>query len=168
MQDKYVKDSITERVQIIMPAHLNGADRLFGGQLAMWIDEVAGIVAIRHSAQQIVTVSIDHLNFREPVLQGEMIVLIGRITYVGRTSMEVRVDTYVEEPGGMRRLINTAFLVEVAIDVQGRPTEVPRLILQSQEEEREWRATQKRREYRERMARHLRDIYNMELESPQN
>ena len=71
-------------------------------------------------------------------------VLIGRVTYVGRTSMEVRVDTYVEDLKGIRKVVNRAYLVLVAIDDNGDPTEVPRLIIESESEKAEWQAGEKR------------------------
>ena len=78
-----------------------------------------------------------------------MIVIIGKVTYVGNTSMEVRVDTYVEnEKDGMRRPINRAYFTMVAIDKDDKPTRVPRLILHSEEERAEWEAAEKRREMR--------------------
>ena len=79
-----------------------------------------------------------------------MIVLIGRVTYVGRTSMEVRVDTYVESIDGIRKPINRAYLTLVAIDADGHPVEVPRLILETEAERAEWEAGIKRREMRDR------------------
>lgn len=148
MITKKVSDSITQRDQIVMSAHLNGSNRLFGGQLAMWIDEVAGITAMRHTGGQIVTACIDNLQFREQVVQGELLVLIGQITYVGHSSMEVRVDSYVEAPHGQRRLINTAYLVEVAIDPQGRPIPAPKLLPETAAEKEQWQAAQRRRKHR--------------------
>lgn len=150
---KRVQDSLTQSVHLVMPSHLNGADRLFGGQIALWIDEIAGIVAMRHSGRQIVTACIDHLQFCSPVMQGEMVVMIGKVTYVGSSSMEIRVDSYVEEvrsekATGKRRLINSAFLVEVAIDEEGNPTNVPGLILETDEEKWEFAAGKRRKTYR--------------------
>ena len=77
-----------------------------------------------------------------------MVALTGRITYVGRTSMEVRVDTYVEALNGMRRPINRAYLIIVAIDKDGNPAEVPGIIVESESEKAEWEAALKRKEIR--------------------
>ena len=74
--------------------------------------------------------------------------IIGKATYVGNTSMEVRVDTYVENMDGMRRPINRAYFTMVALDGNDKPTRVPRLILESEEEKAEWEAAKKRREMR--------------------
>ena len=135
---------MTEQTYLLMHRHINGYGRLFGGQLMQWIDELAGIVSMRHAGGRITTASIDNLNFKAGAYLNDTIVLIGRITYVGRTSMEVRVDTYVEDLEGMRRVINRAYVVMVAIDEEGHAVEVPGLIVESESEKAEWEAGQKR------------------------
>lgn len=147
---RLVKDSIVETVHIVRPNHLNGAGRLFGGMLMQWIDEVAGVVAIRHSKCNCITASVDNLRFIRGAYQSETVVLRGKVTYVGRTSMEVRVDTYVESREGMRKPINRAYFTMVALDENDKPTEVPSLIIESAEEKAEWEAGKKRREMREK------------------
>jgi acyl-CoA hydrolase len=148
MDAKHVSDSLTEQVQIIMPMHSNGANRLFGGQLVEWIDIVASVVARRHSACNVTTAAIDNLHFKEGAYINNTLVLIGRITYVGKTSMEIRVDTYVEDLSGIRKVVNRAYLVMVAIDVSGQPAEVPKLILESESEIAEWEAGMRRHDLR--------------------
>ena len=96
---KKVCESEAEQVQLVMANHLNGSGRLFGGQLAEWIDVLAGVVARRHCNSNITTASIDSLNFKEAVHLNELMVLHGKVTYVGNTSMEIRVDSYVEKTG---------------------------------------------------------------------
>lgn len=144
MEAKRVSDSLTEQVQIIMPTHSNGAKRLFGGQLVEWIDIVASVVARRHSGCNVTTAAIDNLQFKQGAFINNTLVLIGRITYVGTTSMEVRVDTYVEDLSGTRKVVNRAYLVVVAINEQGLPTEVPGLILETESERAEWESGIKR------------------------
>ncbi|MGI5893251.1 MAG: acyl-CoA thioesterase [Candidatus Merdivicinus sp.] len=141
---KTVAASRTEQSYIIMPAHINGYNRLFGGQLMQWIDIVAGIVARRHCETNITTVSIDNLLFKAPAHVNDLIVLQGQVTYVGRTSMEVRVLTFVEDIHGMRKLINRAYLVMVAIDEQERPTPVPAIKPETMEEQFEYECAIKR------------------------
>ena len=111
MQPKHVSDTMIEQVYQVRPEHLNGSGRLFGGRLMEWIDEVAGLVAMRHAQSNVITASVDNLKFIRGVYQGDLLVLIGKMTYVGHTSMEVRVDTYVETLDGMRRPVNRAYLV---------------------------------------------------------
>ena len=143
-----MEDSLTEQQYFVCPAHINHYGRLFGGHLLKWIDELAGIVAIRHCGNLVTTAAIDNLQFRAPAYTGDLVVLRGWITCVGRTSMEVRVDTYRESMDGSRELINKAYIDMVAIDCKGRPTEVPGLILETEEQRREWEAAQKRRQIR--------------------
>lgn len=148
LKGKKVKESMVEQVYQLRPGHLNGAGRLFGGQLMEWIDEVADLVGIRHSNHNVVTASVDNLKFIRGACQNELIVLIGKVTYVGNTSMEVRVDTYVESLDGIRRPINRAYLIMVAVDQDGNPVKVPELILENESERAEWEAGEKRRKIR--------------------
>ena len=92
-----VSESVVQTVHIVRPNHLNAAGRLFGGILMQWIDEVAGVVAKRHAHQNVITASVDNLRFLRGAYQRDLIVIIGKVTYVGTTSMEVKVDTYVED-----------------------------------------------------------------------
>ena len=113
-----------------------------------WIDVVAGVVARRHSGREVTTAAIDNLQFKAAAHINSTVVLIGRITYVGRTSMEVRVDAFVEELDGRRQMINRAYLVMVALDEHEQPTPVPPLILESEEDRTEWEAGVRRRNLR--------------------
>lgn len=146
--EKRVVDSMVETVHVVRPNHLNGANRLFGGILMQWIDEVAGIVAKRHAMMNVTTASVDNLRFLKGAYQNEMVVIIGKLTYVGRTSMEVRVDTYVENASGVRKAINRAYFVMVALDEHDMPVPVPRLVLETEAEKAEWEAAEKRKEMR--------------------
>ncbi len=150
LEKKHVEDSITEQIQILMPHHINGQGRLFGGRLLEWIDTVAAVVGRRHSECNVITAAIDNLQFKEGAYLNDTLVLIGRMTYVGNTSMEVRVDTYVEELSGIRKLINHAYLVMVALDGNGIPTKVPGLIIETENERAEWEGGEKRSELRKK------------------
>ncbi len=145
---KTVAESRMEQVYQVRPEHLNGAGRLFGGKLMEWIDELAGLVGIRHARRDVITASVDNLKFIRGAYLKDLIVLIGRVTFVGRTSLEVRVDTYIESLDGIRRPINRAYLTLVAVDEEGNPVEVPGLILETESERAEWEAGIKRREMR--------------------
>ena len=141
------QDSYTEQVQILMPEHINGANRLFGGKLLAWIDVVAAVTARRHSGFDVTTACIDHLQFLAPAHMNDTVLLTGRITWTGRTSMEVRVDTYTES-GSERTLVNRAYLVMVAIDKNEKPAPVPGLILETDEDRYEWEMAEKRKQER--------------------
>lgn len=145
---KTVSESKTEQVQILMPEHINGFNRLFGGRLVEWIDVVAAVVARRHSGRNVTTASIDNLQFKAAAYINSTIFLSGQITYVGSTSMEVRVTTYVESLDGIRHMINRAYLVLVALDENDHPIPIPGIVLETDEEKMEWEAGEKRRELR--------------------
>ena len=113
-----------------------------------WIDIVAAVVARRHSGCNVTTASIDNLQFKAAAYVNSTFFLVGQITYVGRTSMEVRVSTYVEKLDGMRYMINRAYLVLVALDENDHPVQVPGLTLETEEEMLEWEAGNKRCELR--------------------
>jgi len=145
---KTVDDSRVETVHIVRPTHLNGANRLFGGILMQWIDEVAGIVAKRHSGANVTTASVDNLTFLHGAYQNDLVVIKGKLTWVGSTSMEVCVDTYVENPRGERHRINNAHFMMVALDKDDRPLQVPRLRLTNDDEELAWSHGEERRRIR--------------------
>lgn len=146
--EKSVKDSYAEQVQILTQKDMNGYNRLFGGRLMEWIDIVASVVARRHSGRNVTTAVVDTLTFRAPAHLNDTVILCGRITYVGRTSMEVCVETYVEHLDSSRTLINTAYVIIIAIDENEKPVEVPRLKLETEEEKAEWTLAKKRAEIR--------------------
>ena len=134
---------------MITSPDLNGYGRLFGGCLMEWIDTVAGIVARRHSGCKVTTAMVDTLCFRAPAYPNDTVVLEGKVTHVGRTSMEVCVRTLVEELSGMKHTINKAYLVMVALDEDEKPTEVPGLVLETDEERMEWELAERRKELRD-------------------
>ena len=148
IEAKTVDDSRTETVYLVRPTHLNGANRLFGGILMQWIDEVAGIVAKRHCMCNVTTASVDNLTFLHGAYQNDMIVIKGKMTWVGSSSMEVCVDTYVENLSGERHRINNAHFMMVALDENDRPVKVPRLILQTEDEHLAWAHGEERRRIR--------------------
>lgn len=147
-KSKHVADSYTEQVRMVSSPDLNGYGRLFGGRLMEWIDEVAGIVARRHSGTTVTTAMVDTLCFRGPAYPNDTLVLAGKITSVGNSSMEVCVRTMVEDTDGMRRTINKAYLVLVALDKNEKPTRVPRLIIETDEEKTEFELSKRRNELR--------------------
>jgi len=149
MENRTVEYSKTEQVHLVQPAHLNGGNRLFGGTLLNWIDEVAAIVAMRHAGvKTVTTAAIDGLDFKAGAYLNDLIVLVGYVVYTGRTSMEVRVDTYVENTDGMRRIINRANIILVAIDENDKPTAIPQLELKNDVEREQYMQAEQRREMR--------------------
>lgn len=145
---KHPSDSYTEQVHIITQSDINGFDRLFGGALMAWIDILAAVVARRHSERNVTTVFVDTLEFRAPARVNDTIYMTGKLTYAGKTSMEVCVKTFVEELSGDRKLINVAYLTLVALDENEQPTEVPELLPVTESELEEWKAGARRRALR--------------------
>ena len=135
---------ITSQIQIVMPPHVNGTGRLFGGQLMAWIDVTAAVEARRHTCRQVITVAVDKLRFLGPAFLDETVRLEAEVTWTGRTSLEVRVDSFAESLTGSERLINRAYLVFVALDDEGKPASITPFVPETAEEKLEWEGAEKR------------------------
>jgi acyl-CoA hydrolase len=141
---------VTTGVQIVLPQHCNGYERprLFGGQLMAWIDIIGAVAARRYTRSAVTTVCVDNLNFLNPAYLNDTLVQEARVTWTGRTSLEVRVDSMVEKLDGTRELINRAYAVFVALDDEERPAPVPPFTPETLEEKLEWAAAEERRKRR--------------------
>ncbi len=141
---------ITSGVQIVLPQHCNGyaKPRLFGGQIMAWIDIIAAVAARRFTHSAVTTVCVDNLNFIAPAYLNDTIVQEARVTWTGRTSLEVRVDSFVEQLGGERALVNRAYAVFVALNDQDQPVPVPAFTPETDEEKAEYQAALERRRIR--------------------
>jgi acyl-CoA hydrolase len=137
----------TSHVQIIMPSHVNGVNRLFGGQLMAWIDITAGVEARRHTRRHVVTAAVDNLTFLGPAFIDETVYLNAVVTWTGKTSLEIRVDSFAESLSGSERQINRAYLVFVAL-ADGKPSPIPPFTPQTAVEKAEWGQAVERRERR--------------------
>ena len=127
----------------------NVVGNVFGGTILRLIDEVASIVAFKHARSNVVTASIDRMDFYSPVYIGDMLRLIASINYVHRTSMEIGVRAEAENPlTGEVRHTGTCFLTYVALDKNGKPTRVPSLTPETEEEKRRWAEAEDRRKRR--------------------
>lgn len=127
----------------------NIAGNVFGGTILRMIDEAASIVAFKHARNNVVTASIDRMDFYSPVYIGDMLRLIASINYAHRTSMEIGVRVEAENPlTGEVRHTGTCFLTCVALDKQGRPTAVPHLEPETEDEKRRWKEAEERRSRR--------------------
>lgn len=151
---KSVSDSSAETVQVVLPNDTNPLGNALGGRVMHWIDMIAAVVAHRHSQRPVVTASMERLDFHSPIKLGHIVILKAALNYVGRTSMEVGVEVYVEEPiGGKRHHTSSALLTYVALDDEGRPTPVPRLQVVTEEEKRRFNEGEKRyRQWKRRPA----------------
>ena len=141
---------ITTAVQIVLPQHCNGykRPRLFGGQIMAWIDIVGAVAARRYAKCAVTTVCVDNLNFLNPAFLNDTVVQEAIVTWTGRTSLEVRVDSYVEQLDGVRRRVNRAYMVFVAIDESDAPLPVPPFEPQTDAERLEYEAALERRRIR--------------------
>lgn len=148
MNMKTPSESYTEQVQIVSSADLNGFSRLFGGKLMQWADITAAVCARRHSGCNVTTAMVDKLEFHAPARANDTVLLTARLTYTGRTSMEVCVESYVEKQGNHRTLINRAFFIMVALDQEEHPTPIPQLLPETAAEKLAWEEGKQRYESR--------------------
>lgn len=133
-------------VQVVLPNDANPLGNILGGRVMHWIDLVGAIVASRHSRRPVVTASMERLDFHSPIRIGYVVLLKGSLHYVGKTSMEVGVEVYSEDPmTGQRTHTSSAVLTYVAINDHGKPTTVPKLLLETDEEKRRFQAAEERR-----------------------
>ena len=135
---KRVQDSETTFTEIVIPSHLNGKNRLFGGQLMNWMDVVASVAARRHAGGNVTTARIEEVEFLVPARQNDTVFVTGHVCYVGRSSMTVNVCVFIEALDGTRTLANRARFILVGLDENERPAPVPGLILETEEQRREW------------------------------
>jgi len=148
--ERRVSESAMTTYRLMMPTDANVSGNVFGGAIMRYMDEIAGIVALRHAGTRTVTASIDRMNFYAPVLVGDLLILKAAVNFVGRTSMEVGVRIEAQDPK-TGRLVHTGscYLTYVALDAQGRPTPVPGLILETQGEKLRYKQASARRKLRE-------------------
>lgn len=132
--------SRTQTVEIVRWIHVNGSGRLFGGQLLQWMDVTGAVAARRHAESEVVTAALDGVVFKTPALPNDTVALDAYLTWVGRSSMEVKVVASVERLGGARESVCSAYAVYVAIDREGNSHAVPTLRLESAEERAEFDA----------------------------
>ncbi len=144
-----VRESQHETSELMMPHNANVLGPVFGGVILAMMDKAAAVAAIRHARRSCVTVSIDRVDFKEPIHVGELVVMKASVNYAGRTSMEVGVRVEAENMvSGVRRHTNSAYLTFVAIDAEGRPVPVPEVVPETMDERRRHAAAQARRRVR--------------------
>ena len=153
---KLPADSVSVVSQLMMPHQVNNLGHVFGGELLSMVDRAAAVAAMRHAGRAAVTVSIDRVDFREPIYTGELVTCTARVNFVGRTSMEIGVRVEAENLlTGEQRHTNRCLLTFVAIDDDHRPCPVPPLDLSDPDDERRAREGGRRREVREQLDREL-------------
>jgi acyl-CoA hydrolase len=138
--------SHTIMTELVLPQHTNALGSIFGGVLMSWIDICAAIAGTRHCSHQVVTASIDALNFVAPVYQGWIVNLHSSVNFVSRTSMEIGVRVDAENPiQGKTFHTASAYLTFVALDAKGRPIPIPPVLAESIEQKRRFEAAKARR-----------------------
>lgn len=146
---KYIADSRVTLGVLMGPQETNSLGNVHGGVIMKLVDEAGALAAMRHAQSPTVTVAVDSMTFMLPIRVGNFVQFNAELTYTGRTSMEVRVEVIAENPiTGEKHLSNTAYLVYVALDEEGKPTPVPPLIYATPEEEERVRQALERQAYR--------------------
>ncbi|MBX3012106.1 MAG: acyl-CoA thioesterase [Caldilineaceae bacterium] len=150
-----VSESALTLTLFTQPEHSNSLGNVHGGVVLKLCDECGGIIAARHARRPAVTITVDSVTFHQPVLLGRLLLVHGRITWVGNTSLEVelRVETENLLTGEVLHT-NSAYFVYVALDEERKPTRVPRLLLETPEEERRFQEGQRRQEARLARSKH--------------
>jgi uncharacterized protein (TIGR00369 family) len=135
--------------QLMHPEHANLLGNVHGGWIMKLVDEAGALTCMRHAQRKVVTVTIDSMDFRQPIRIGDLVILNAEVAYTGRTSMEATVEVHAENPiTGIQTHTNTAFLVYVALDDSGRPTPVPPLLAETEEEKQKMEQAQERQQRR--------------------
>lgn len=146
---KPIRASRVTLSQLMHLEHANLLGNVHGGWIMKLADEAGALACMRHAQRKVVTVAIDSMVFRQPIRISDLVILRAEVSYTGRTSMEVTVEVHAENPlTGEQTHTNTAYLVYVALDDNGRPTSVPPLLAETEEEKQKLehgRARQERR-----------------------
>lgn len=151
MEGKPPRLSRTVMTDLVLPPDTNNHGTIFGGNVMAYIDKIASITSMRHARRPVVTASSDSLDFLEPVKAGEAIRLEACVTWSHNTSMEVFVKIESENlMTGEVKLTSTAYLTFVALGSDGRPTPVPPVLPETEEEQRQYESAPDRYELRKK------------------
>ncbi len=153
MKARKVSDSRVEIAQVMYPEHANPAGNVHGGYILKIVDQAAAIAGARHTHQNVVTASVDRMDFISPVYIGNLVFAKASINYTGKTSMEIGVRVEAEcIRTGTHTHVGSAYLTFVALDDNDKPTEIPQIITETEEEKRRYMEAQNRRELRLKQA----------------
>lgn len=146
MEGKSPNDSKAESTIVMLPSDANPKGNVFGGTMLKHVDLIAGLVAKRHAGHaNIVTASIDRMTFLKPIFIGNALILNAKVNYIKRSSMEIEVNVFAEDLDDNTRVhAATAFVTMVALDKYGKPTEVPHLLLENEEDKKRYADGEKR------------------------
>lgn len=150
-KEVYMKDTMAIKTALVFPQDTNMHGTMFGGKLMSYIDDIASISALRLCKTPVVTASIDSVDFIKPIREGDSVTLEAMVTWTGTSSMEVLVKVTTEELlTGEKSLAALSFLTFVALDHEGRPTPVPRVVPQSETEHWLYSSGEQRAKYRKK------------------
>ncbi|MGE5392086.1 MAG: acyl-CoA thioesterase [Deltaproteobacteria bacterium] len=145
MQPKPRSESTVTMTQIVLPYHANVAGNMHGGEVMKLMDSAAGVVAARHCLSNVVTASVTQLSFIEPIFVGDLVICTAELTYTGKTSMEVLVRVQAEDlERGIIKNVSEGYFFMVALDRNGRPREIPPLLIENEGQQRCYDAAQTR------------------------
>ena len=148
-KQKFPQESLVSMTELVLPNDTNTLNNLMGGRLMHWMDIVSAIAAQKHSNRIVVTASVDNISFKHPIQLGNVVTLKAKVTRSFHSSMEVRIDVEAEDvPSGKKMESNSAYFTFVAKDENGRPTEVPEVIPQTDEEKSLFESALRRRQLR--------------------
>jgi uncharacterized protein (TIGR00369 family) len=151
---KTSQESKVTLAQLMQPNHANSHGNVHGGWIMKLVDETGALACIRHAHQRVVTIVVDQLTFKHPIRIGDLVILEAEVSYVGETSMEAEVNVIAENPvTGQRWHTNIAYLVYVALDEDGKPVQVPPLILETEAHKRRFEEGKQRQARRLKQAR---------------
>jgi uncharacterized protein (TIGR00369 family) len=146
---KTMRASRIQIAQLMHPEHANLLGNVHGGWIMKLADEAGALACMRHAQRRVVTVAIDSMVFRNPIKIGDLVLLNAEVTYTGRTSMEAEVQVQAENPiSGERTHTNTAYLVYVALDEEGKPTPVAPIKAETEDEKRKMESAKERQAQR--------------------
>jgi uncharacterized protein (TIGR00369 family) len=149
MTKKTPRASRITLAQLMQPEHANNLGNVHGGWIMKLVDEAGALACMRHAQRRVVTVAVDSFVFREPIKIGDLVTLNAEVTYTGRTSMEAEVQVVAENPiTGEQTHTNTAYLVYVGLDEDGRPANIPALVAETEEEKRRMEQAKERQQRR--------------------
>lgn len=147
--EKTVAASRVRMNELVMPNDTNPLGNLMGGRLLQWMDVCSAISAQRHCNRNVVTISVDNVEFKKAIKLGEVVVIEAEVTCAFTSSMEIAMRVWAENlRTGERRLCTTSFYTFVSVDADGRPVPVPEIIPESDFEKERYEQAAKRRELR--------------------
>tara|TARA_B110000046_G_scaffold40521_1_gene44861 strand:- start:6921 stop:7427 length:507 start_codon:yes stop_codon:yes gene_type:complete len=146
MKARIAAETFAQTSKIVLPNDTNVLTNLMGGQLLSWMDITAGISAQRHSRRVVVTASVNHVSFNQPIKLGDIVTIEAKISRAFTSSMEVYLDVYIDLPNGTKEKSNEAIYTFVAVDQNGSPIEVPELIAETDLEKERYAGALRRRQ----------------------